>query len=95
MIVLDPEIVGSFNPSKSMVTPEGASATPFSRLSRVDKLRVQGNLDETEDVNERSADEDGEDKKSQPHKQKEKSKMRGKNKSMKRLILFTYSLMSI
>ena len=86
MITLDPEIVGSFNSQKSQVTPEGALETPFSRLSRVDKLRVQGNLDETGDAEAQSEDEDGGKKGSQPRERKEKSKMRGRNKSMKKLV---------
>ena len=89
MITLDPEFVGSFDPSKSMVTPEGSLAAPFSRLSRADKLRVQGNLDETEEADDEPKDDDDEEDNKKPRNHKEKGKkMRGKNKSMKRSSLF-------
>ena len=85
MITLDPEFVGTFAAAKSMVTSDGSTAAPFARLSRLDRLRLQGNLDEAEDAEvESEADEDVQNSTRPKEKEKEKSKMRGKNKSMKK-----------
>lgn len=94
MITLDPEIVGSLAPPSKLTTTttfDGKPAVdiPFARLPRLDRLRVQGKSDETEVVDEN--DDGGEDADgaiSKPSKEeREKRKMRGKGKSLKRSVL--------
>jgi U3 small nucleolar RNA-associated protein 7 len=83
MIALDPEFVGSLAPpSKLTTTTNGTTDTPFARLPRLERLRVQGKADETEIAN----DEENPNGKNQDREEREKRKMRGKGKSMKRLV---------
>ncbi|THH11630.1 hypothetical protein EW146_g7982 [Bondarzewia mesenterica] len=80
MISLDPEFVGSLaGPSKLT----DGSDVPFARLSRLDRLRVQGKADETEAVSDCEEDVNG---KKQDREDREKRKMRGKGKSLKRYL---------
>ncbi|KIY50221.1 BING4CT-domain-containing protein [Fistulina hepatica ATCC 64428] len=88
MITLDPEFVGSMA-AQSTAPPD--AGIPFPRLSRMDKLRLQGKVDETEVT--RSADDantddenDDEEARAQKKEAREKKKMRGKGKSLKRFL---------
>lgn len=86
MIALDPEFVGSLAPpSKLTTTVQGSTAIPFARLPRLERLRVQGKADETEIVDVSDDDKNPHGKK-QDREEREKRKMRGKGKSMKRLV---------
>lgn len=87
MIALDPEFIGSLAPPPKLSTAvDGQADIPFARLPRLERLRVQGKADETEEGDEQEA-EDGEEGTKKPTSQeKEKKKMRGKNKSMKRFL---------
>ena len=106
MIALDPDFVGSLAPEVVLSTASGevgAGAAagvggrkgdiPFARLPRLERLRVQGKADETEEVSgdegegEGGDGEDGEGKKAARHEEKEKKKMRGRNKALKRYVL--------
>ncbi|KAF9446224.1 BING4CT-domain-containing protein [Macrolepiota fuliginosa MF-IS2] len=95
LITLDPELIGTLVEPSKLVTSDGkpATDTPYARLPRFDQLRVSGKVDTTEDPG--SADEatgggDGEgideEKKQQLREEKDKKRMRGKNKSMKRYL---------
>lgn len=93
MIALDPEFVGSLAPPTKLTTAvDDKSDVPFARLPRLDRLKVSGKADETEEVDdddEASGDEngDGTEKPVRLSKaEKEKKKMRGKNKSLKRYL---------
>jgi U3 small nucleolar RNA-associated protein 7 len=91
MIALDPEFVGSFAPpSKLTTTVDGKSPAdiPFARLPRLERLRVQGKVDETEvaDDDDGSGNFDSNTKK-QSREEREKRKMRGKGKSLKRFVI--------
>ncbi|CCL99893.1 uncharacterized protein FIBRA_01918 [Fibroporia radiculosa] len=88
MITLDPEFIGSLAPPPKLSTAvEGVHDVPFARLPRLERLRVQGKADETEgdDPVDDEGDEARPSKKSS-HEEKEKKKMRGKNKSLKRYL---------
>jgi U3 small nucleolar RNA-associated protein 7 len=86
MITLDPEFVGSLAPPSKLTTNiDGKTDIPFARLSRLERLRVQGKADETEDVEgEEDGNEDDSNGKKLSKEEREKRKMRGKGKSMKR-----------
>ena len=83
MITLDPEFVGSMAPPTKLTTDiNGKSDTPFARLPRQHRLKLQGRADETEEVlGEEGGDGDKEGKAA-----REKKRMRGKNKAMKRYL---------
>lgn len=94
MIALDPEFVGALAPPSKLTTAAalaGAPEVPFARLPRLDRLRVLGKADETE-VEGAEEDDGGADEgqgepgsKATPSRaEKEKKKMRGKGKSLKR-----------
>jgi U3 small nucleolar RNA-associated protein 7 len=86
MIALDPEFVGSLAPPSKLTT--GANSTndiPFARLPRLERLRVQGKADETEIAN-HSDDDTNPNGKKEDREAREKRKMRGKGKSMKRYL---------
>ena len=87
MIALDPEFVGSLAPPSKLTTGTDTSASkvPFAQLPRLEKLRVQGKADDTEigDADDGDADENG---KKEDREVREKRKMRGKGKSMKRSV---------
>lgn len=91
MITLDPEFIGSLAPESNLTTAvDDKSEVPYARLPRLSRLRVSGNADETEEGNE--APDEGEDDGNENGEpvgrlskaEKEKKKMRGKNKSLKR-----------
>jgi U3 small nucleolar RNA-associated protein 7 len=91
MITLDPEFVGSLAPPPKLTTAvDDKLDVPFARLPRLERLRVQGKADETEEGDETENAADGSDEErtsSRPSKaEKEKKKMRGKNKSLKRYL---------
>ncbi|KAF7973597.1 hypothetical protein HWV62_14754 [Athelia sp. TMB] len=87
MIALDPEFVGSLAPPSKLTTGTDTSTSkvPFAQLPRLEKLRVQGKADDTEigDADDGDADENG---KKEDREVREKRKMRGKGKSMKRYL---------
>ncbi|KAH8096824.1 BING4CT-domain-containing protein [Cristinia sonorae] len=89
MISLDPEFVGSLAPEPKLTTAiNDTHDIPFARLPRMERLRVIGKADETEDADEQDVADDGIGGKSKPmtKAEKEKKKMRGKNKSLKRYL---------
>ena len=84
MITLDPEFVGSMAPPTKLTTDiNGKPDIPFARLPRQHRLKLQGRADETEEVSE---EEEGEEGKTVRKGEKEKKRMRGKNKAMKRYL---------
>ncbi|KIL71487.1 hypothetical protein M378DRAFT_1019747 [Amanita muscaria Koide BX008] len=90
MITLDPEFVGSLAPPSKLTTEttfdgKPSVETPFARLPRLERLKVSGHADETEEMDEDDAADDGEDK-AEKKRLKEKRKMRGRNKSLKRYL---------
>ena len=94
MITLDPEFVGSYAPAgtggSGPTLDHSASAVPFARLPRMERLRLQGKVDETEvpGSDEESGGEEGdEETRKQRREEREKKKMRGKGKSLKRCVL--------
>lgn len=94
MIALDPEFVGSLAPTPTLTTAvDDKLDVPFARLPRIERLRVQGKADETEEGVEEDAPE-GETE--EAHRtlnkaEREKKKMRGKNKSLKRYGYLSYT----
>ena len=90
MIALDPEFVGALAPEPKLTTAvDDKTEVPFARLPRLERLRVSGRADETEEgaegaVAEGSGDEEPAARMSKA--EKEKKKMRGKNKSLKRYL---------
>lgn len=109
MISLNPEFVGSLAPEPKLTTAvNDKHDIPFARLPRLERLRVQGKADETEDQendggdhNNSNNDDDGGGEGGDPDTKgnqagrekltkadKEKKKMRGKNKSLKRFLSF-------
>ena len=92
-IALDPDFVGSLAPPPKLSTAvDGQHDIPYARLPRHERLRVSGKADETEVGDENDAAEDeggacgGEGRRSASKAEKEKKKMRGKNKSLKRYL---------
>jgi U3 small nucleolar RNA-associated protein 7 len=71
-------------PTKLTTDTNGKSDVPFARLPRQHRLKLQGRADETEEVSEEE-DEGGEGKVARKE-EKEKNRMRGKNKAMKRYL---------
>jgi hypothetical protein len=90
MITLDPEFVGTLAPpTKLTTTLDGKVETPYARLPRIERLRVSGKADETElaDADEGAEEAAEADTHANTSKAaKEKNKMRGKNKSLKRYL---------
>ena len=89
MIALDPEFVGSLAPPSKLTTStldsKPAVEVPFARLPRLKRLRVQGKADETEVVDDFEENtEVHTDTKKTDIAEREKRKMRGKGKSLKR-----------
>ena len=95
MIVIDPETIGSLAaPTKLTYNLDGSTTTdtPFARLPRIDRLRIQGKIDESaqtgdvEGAMDTDGDDDGEEKAvgKQSREEREKKKMRGKGKCTKR-----------
>ena len=90
MIALDPEFVGSLAPEPKLTTAVNETHDiPFARLPRLERLRVSGKADETEETDDEPGGDDeadGKAKKPLTKAEKEKKKMRGKNKSLKRSV---------
>ncbi|KAF8559395.1 BING4CT-domain-containing protein [Imleria badia] len=85
MIALDPDVVGSLAPPTKLTTAvNDKHDIPFARLPRLERLRVEGKADETELDADDGADDDGGKKASRE--EREKRKMRGKGKSLKRYL---------
>ena len=99
MITLDPEVIGSLAPPSKLTYANSTSNSgkqkvhvegdvPFRTLPRLERLKGLGTADETEptrDDEEGSGDETGGEK-SQKRIPKEKMKMRGKGKALKRYL---------
>ncbi|KAF7303736.1 WD-REPEATS-REGION domain-containing protein [Mycena indigotica] len=84
MITLNPEFVGSLAPTHgTTLDSKRSQSVPFARLPRIERLRVQGKADETEVVDPDDFAPDG--TKRTPE-EKQRKKMRGKNKSLKRYL---------
>lgn len=87
MITLDPEFVGSLAPPSKLTTTATMDGKPvveipFARLPRLERLKVSGKADETEEY----SDEEGLDDKGKKaaREERESRKQRGKGKSLKR-----------
>ncbi|KAF9261121.1 BING4CT-domain-containing protein [Marasmius fiardii PR-910] len=92
MITLDPDFIGGLAPVSKLTTNQthqGKSAqpveVPFARLSRIERLKIQGKADETEVVESDDDAAEGDGKK-RDREEREKRKMRGKGKSLKRYL---------
>ncbi|KAI0317558.1 BING4CT-domain-containing protein [Amylostereum chailletii] len=88
MIALDPEFVGSLAPPSKLTTD---GSIPYARLPRLDRLRTNGAADETEVMSDGNDNADGDGKtgdngKARDQEDREKRKMRGKGKSLKRYL---------
>jgi len=95
MIALDPEFLGSFAPQSKLTEGRDPGTVPFARQPRLDRLRVQGKADETEDVSENEAREQPACSNNSPNRdimRPEKRKMRGKGKSLKRCVDYFLSM---
>jgi len=84
-------MIGNLAPPSKLTTSTTAldgkprSDIPYARLPRLERLRVSGKIDNTEEKSE--DDEEGdEEARSKRREEREKKKMRGKNKSMKRYL---------
>ncbi|KAI0249265.1 BING4CT-domain-containing protein [Lactifluus subvellereus] len=91
MIALDPEFLGGLAPPSKLTGGVDPDTVPFARQPRLGRLRIQGKADETEDVSEdEAASERPEDPNGEASKhdraEREKRKMRGKGKSLKRYL---------
>ena len=90
MIALDPEFIGSFA-EQSSGDAKNEPDLPFARQPRLQRLRIQGKADETEIPEgekeySAGADEGGNDQSAITREKREKMKMRGKGKSLKRYL---------
>ncbi|KAJ8502892.1 hypothetical protein ONZ45_g11342 [Pleurotus djamor] len=93
MISLDPDFVGSLAPPSKLTTGPGlgvdgkpVAQVPYARLSRMERLKVSGKADTTEDVDSDVDDADNDHGKGASREEREKRKMRGKGKSLKRYL---------
>lgn len=91
MITLDPEFVGSLAPEPKLTTAvDDKINISYARLPRLERLRVSGKADETEEADGDDDAEGGDAEEGTPRKlnkaEKEKKRMRGKNKSLKRYL---------
>jgi len=89
MISLDPDFVGSLAPPTKLTTAvNDKHDIPFARLPRLERLRVQGKADDTELDDGTCAEDDADNggSKKNPKEEREKRKMRGKGKSLKRYL---------
>jgi U3 small nucleolar RNA-associated protein 7 len=92
MIALDPEFLGALAPPSKLTGGVNPDTVPFARRSRIERLRIQGKADETEAVSEgeeasseRPEDFDSE-AANRDRAERQKRKMRGKGKSLKRCV---------
>ena len=97
MITLDPEFVGSLAPPSKLTTTtiDGKPSVdvPFARLSRLERLRVQGKADETEIAEDEAETGDLDPNPKKRSKEEiQKKMMRGKGKSLKRFVKISISL---
>jgi len=79
----------SFAPQSKLTEGRDPGTVPFARQPRLDRLRIQGKADETEDVSENEAIEHPAYSSNSPNRDPtgpEKRKMRGKGKSLKRYL---------
>ena len=89
MITLDPEMVGNLAPPSKLTTgstsegKKSVAAIPYARLPRMERLKISGKADTTED---NSGDEREVDGKKESHEEREKRRMRGKGKSLSRYL---------
>ena len=88
MITLDPEMVGNLAPPSKLTTGttndgKPLSTIPYARLPRLERLKVSGKVDATED---HSGDEREVDRKKESREEREKRRMRGKGKSLSRYL---------
>ena len=95
MIALDQEFLGRFAPQSKLTEGIDPETVPFARQPRLNRLRIQGKADETEGVSE---DESGAERpvdssnpRKRDHPGREKRKMRGKGKSLKRWVVLCLS----
>jgi U3 small nucleolar RNA-associated protein 7 len=100
MITLDPEFVGSLAPPSKLTTEttfdgKPAIEIPYARLPRLERLKVSGKADETEVDNEDDRAEDDPNGKKNSREEREKRKMRGKGKSLKRYGDSAFSALSL
>jgi U3 small nucleolar RNA-associated protein 7 len=89
MITIDPEFLGRFAPPSKLTGGIDPDALPFARQPRLNRLRIQGKADETEDASEgESAVECPKDASNTKRDLvvRERRKMRGKGKSLKRCV---------
>ncbi|KAF9218470.1 BING4CT-domain-containing protein [Gyrodon lividus] len=89
MIALDADFVGSLAPPTKLTTAvNDKHDVPFARLPRLERLRIQGKADQTELEGGVEADDDTNEDggKKQSREEREKRKMRGKGKSLKRYL---------
>lgn len=86
MITLDPEFLGNLVSPGKLTEGIDPTTIPFACRPRLERLRVQGKADVTEDVSEADAMTDDAEVAAVPrdHEEREKRKMRGKGKSLKR-----------
>ena len=84
-------MIGNLAPASKLTTTtvsvgKPPTGIPYARLPRLERLRVSGKIDNTE---EKSDEDDGDgdvEAKSKRREEREKKRMRGKNKSMKRYL---------
>jgi U3 small nucleolar RNA-associated protein 7 len=100
MIALDPEFLGGLAPPSKLTGGVDPDTVPFARQPRIERLRVQGKVDETEDASEdEAASERPEDPNNEASKrdrgERQKRKMRGKGKSLKRCVRSASRLHSV
>lgn len=93
MIALDPDFIGSLAPPSNLtteITLDGKPSVevPHARMTRYDRLKSSGQADATEEKDSDQYDGSDDGKSKEERKQlKEKRKMRGRNKSLKRLVI--------
>jgi len=90
MITLDPEFLGNLVSPGKLTEGMDPTTIPFACRPRLERLRVQGKADVTEDVSEADVMMDDAEvtavARERDHAEREKRKMRGKGKSLKRYL---------
>ncbi|KAI9441184.1 BING4CT-domain-containing protein [Lactarius indigo] len=90
MIALDPEFLGKLVTPGKMTEGVDPDTLPFGRRPRLERLRIQGKADVTEDVSEADVTTndppDAAVAREHDHAERERRKMRGKGKSLKRYL---------